>query len=142
MLDVTIHQIKIFKIDNIQPIRLDVYILYVRPMGHIGGRKRSFFNRPNVPLYVLQLSVRTHTHKYIYIYMYNIINDKKPVSCSGTIKMWRAAARPLAFAFFSRTRRAQFVGRHPSSIHTTYAIRRHLPIIIILCARQDQRRRP
>jgi hypothetical protein len=34
--------------------------------------------------------------------------------------MWQAAARPLAFAFFSRTRRAQFVGRHPSYTHKTY----------------------
>lgn len=66
--------------------------------------------------YVLQLSVRIQTHTLIYI------NDKKPVSSPGTIKMWQAAARPLAFAFFSRTHHAQFVGRHPSyilHIHTT-----------------------
>jgi len=75
---------------------------------NVGGWKRSFFNRPNIPLRftVKRPYTNTYTHIYlnIYIYIYNIINDKKPVSCPGTIKMWQAAVRPLAFAFFSRTR--------------------------------------
>lgn len=83
----------------------------------IGGWKRSFFNRPNIPL---RFTVkRPYTNTYTHIYLYIIyINDKKPVSSSGTIKMWQAAARPLAFAFFSRTHRAQFVGRNPSYTYT------------------------